>query len=141
MHFTIHGNMDISLKDFARKRKGLQRGGPVQRFIDNEVMKQMSPMMPRASGTMIQSMITSTVVGSGMVNVNAPYARFMYYGKVMVYEPTGSTYAPLNGKKIVTSTDLKYQGAPTRGAFYFERMKKAKREQILKGAQEIANRL
>ena len=135
MHFTIHGNMNISLKDFARKRKGLQRGGPVQKFIDNEVMKQMSPMMPRASG------ITNTVIGSGYVNVNVPYARFTYYGKVMIYEPTGSTYAPKDGKKIVTQTDLKYQEAPTRGAFYFERMKKAKRAQILKGAQEIANKL
>lgn len=99
MHFTIHGNMNISLKDFARKRKGLQRGGPVQKFIDNEVMKQMSPMMPRASGTMIQSMITNTVIGSGYVNVNVPYARFTYYGKVMIYEPTGSTYAPKDGKR------------------------------------------
>lgn len=56
-------------------------------------------------------------------------------------EPTGSTYAPKDGKKIVTQTDLKYQEAPTRGAFYFERMKKAKRAQILKGAQEVANKL
>ena len=141
MHFTIHGNMNISLKDFARKRKGLQRGGPVQKFIDNEVMKQMSPMMPRASGTMIQSMITNTVIGSGYVNVTTDYARFTYYGKLMVYEPTGRPRAPKDEKKIVTQTDLKYQEAPTRGAFYFERMKKAKRAQILKGAQEIANKL
>ena len=93
------------------------------------------------SGTMIQSMITSTVIGSGYVNVNVPYARFTYYGKVMIYEPTGSTYAPKDEKKIVTQTNLKYQEAPTRGAFYFERMKEAKRVQILKGAQEIANKL
>ena len=112
MHFTIHGNMNISLKDFARKRKGLQRGGPVQKFIDNEVMKQMSPMMPRASGTMIQSMITNTVIGSGYVNVTTDYARFTYYGKLMVYEPTGSPRAPKDEKKIVTQTDLKYQEAP-----------------------------
>jgi len=104
-------------------------------------MKQMSPMMPRASGTMIQSMITNTVIGSGYVNVTTDYARFTYYGKLMVYEPTGSPRAPKDEKKIVTQTDLKYQEAPTRGAFYFERMKKAKRAQILKGAQEIANKL
>lgn len=141
MKFECMGHFDVSLEDFYNKRKRLQRGGPVQKFIDNEVMKQMSPMMPRDEGHMIQSMITSTVIGSGQINVNTPYARFQHEGKVMIYEPTGSTYAPKNASKIVTARDLEYQGAPTRGAFYFERMKKAKKDQILKGAQDLANRL
>ena len=141
MKFECKGNFKATLKDFPNKRKGLQKGGPVQTFIDNEVMKQMSPMMPRDEGYMIQSMITSTVIGSGVINVDTPYARFQHEGKVMIYEPTGSTYAPKDAKKIVTARDLQYQGAPTRGAFYFERMKKSKKDQILKGAQALANKL
>ena len=141
MKFECMGHFDVPLKDFYNKRKGLQRGGPVQKFIDNEVMKQMSPMMPRRDGVMIQSMITSTVIGSGSIRVDTDYAHFQYAGKVYIYEKTGSTWAPENEDKIPTARDLQYNEAPTRGAFYFERMKKAKKDQILKGAQDLANRL
>nr|DAZ16652.1 MAG TPA: Minor capsid protein [Caudoviricetes sp.] len=141
MWFRCNGNFKVTLKDFPNKRKGLQKGGPVQKFIDNEVMKQMSPMMPRREGVMIQSMISSTVIGSGSIRVDTDYAHFQYAGKVYIYEPTGSTWAPENEDKIPTARDLQYQGAPTRGAFYFDRMKKAKKDQILKGAQALANKL
>ena len=140
MHFEIKGKLDIGMEDFAKKRAALQRGGPVQCFIDSEVMRYMSPLMPRQDGTMISSMITNTVVGSGYVNVATPYARFQHEGKVMIYEPTGSTYAPKNGKKSVTDKNLEYNGAPDRGAFYFERMKRAHEKDILKGAQEVTKK-
>ena len=140
MHFEIKGKLDIGMEDFAKKRAALQRGGPVQCFIDSEVMRYMSPLMPRQDGTMISSMITNTVVGSGYVNVATPYARFQHEGKVMIYEPTGSTYAPKNRKKIVTDKNLEYNGAPDRGAFYFERMKRAHEKDILKGAQEVTKK-
>lgn len=89
---------------------------------------------------MINEMITNTVVGSGYINVATPYARFQHEGKVMIYEPTGSTYAPANEGKIVIDKNLEYNGAPERGAFYFERMKKAHEKDILKGAQEVTKK-
>jgi hypothetical protein len=39
--------------------------------------------------------------------------------------------------KIVTDRDLTYHGAPKRGAFWFERMKKDKGQQILDKAAKI----
>lgn len=144
VHFEIKGKLDIGMEDFAKKRAALQRGGSVQCFIDSEVMRYMSPLMPRQEGpqggTMINEMITNTVVGSGYINVATPYARFQHEGKVMIYEPTGSTYAPANEGKIVIDKNLEYNGAPDRGAFYFERMKKAHEKDILKGAQEVAKK-
>lgn len=140
MHFEIKGKLDIGMEDFAKKRAALQRDGPVQCFIDSEVMRYMSPLMPRQDGTMISSMITNTVVGSGYINVATPYARFQHEGKVMIYEPTGSTWAPANEGKIVIDKNLEYNGAPDRGAFYFERMKRAHEKDILKGAQEVAKK-
>lgn len=140
MHFEIKGKLDIGMEDFAKKRAALQRGGPVQCFIDSEVMRYMSPLMPRQDGTMISSMITNTVVGSGYVNVATDYARFVHGGKVMVDVNTGSVKSPKNGRKVITDRDLKYDGAPDRGAFYFERMKKAHEKDILKGAQEVAKK-
>lgn len=144
VHFEIKGKLDIGMEDFAKKRAALQRGGSVQCFIDSEVMRYMSPLMPRQEGpqggTMINEMITNTVVGSGYINVATPYARFQHEGKVMIYEPTGSTYAPANEGKIVIDKNLEYNGAPDRRAFYFERMKRAHEKDILKGAQEVAKK-
>lgn len=144
VHFEIKGKLDIGMEDFAKKRAALQRGGSVQCFIDSEVMRYMSPLMPRQEGpqggTMINEMITNTVVGSGYINVATPYARFQHEGKVMIYEPTGSTYAPANEGKIVIDKNLEYNGAPDRGAFYFERMKRAHEKDILKGAQEVTKK-
>jgi len=54
-----------------------------------------------------------TVVGSGLVVYNAPYARYQYYGYVMVGK------AP----KQLTDRRIAYHGAPKRGAYWFERMK------------------
>ena len=45
------------------------------------------------------------VVGNSVV-YPGPYARFLYYGKVMVDPETGSTYAPKGGTKVVTDKNL-----------------------------------
>ncbi len=93
------------------KKRGLQKGGRVQKFVDSEVMRQMEPYMPKQTGTMIESMVLATEVGSGEVVVNTPYA-----GKV-------SKKARKNGQ---------------RGAQFFERFKADCKEDILRGASEIS---
>lgn len=40
--------------------------------------------------------------------------------------------------KQVTDIDLKYNGAPMRGAFWFERMKVDRGDDIVKGAEKVA---
>lgn len=45
------------------------------------------------------------VVGNAII-YPGPYARFLYYGKVMVDPNTGSTYAPKGGTKVVTDRNL-----------------------------------
>ena len=47
-----------------------------------------------------------TKVKGGMVIYPGPYARFLYYGKLMVDPNTGSPWAKKGVKKIVTDTDL-----------------------------------
>lgn len=99
-----------------------------QKFIDSEVLRLCSPYVPFQSGMLEKSGILGTVIGSGEVNYNSPYARYLYYGKLMVGR------AP----KELTDIDLKFHGAPMRGAFWFERMKQDKKEQILRGAAKMA---
>lgn len=112
--------------NFQPKWEG--RYSKAQMFVDSEVLRLSSPYIPFQSGMLEKSGILSTTVGSGEVIWNTPYARYLYYGKVMVGR------AP---KKVINK-DLQFHGAPMRGAFWFERMKKDKVKYILDGAAKIA---
>ena len=72
-----------------------------QKALDSEVMRLMEPYMPLDTGMMIKSMMVTTVIGSGRVEVNTPYAMAVLRGKSSVGRPTG----------------------PLRGPQYFERFK------------------
>ena len=67
-----------------------------------QVMKDTDPYVPALTGSLTQR---THIEGSTIV-YPGPYARFLYYGKVMVYEPTGSTWAPKGEHKVVTGRDL-----------------------------------
>lgn len=101
-----------------------------QSFVDSEVLRLCDPLTPMRSKALILSGTLATDVGSGMVQYNAPYARYQYYGKLMVGP------AP----KKLTEIDLTYEGAPQRGALWFERMKANDAKEILKGAGKIVGK-
>lgn len=109
------------------KKAGLEEYGYVQKFIDNEVLKRCSKYVPFQTGALMNMGILGTVIGSGEVAWVGVKPRYLYYGKVMVGPPP----------KTVTDKDLTYNGAPTRGAFWFERMKAAEGQEIVKGAQKL----
>lgn len=46
-----------------------------QKFLDNEVLKDSAPYVPFRTGYLEKSGITGTVIGSGKVIYNAPYAK------------------------------------------------------------------
>ena len=112
------------------RRKGIEKGGSVQKFIDSEVMRRTDPYTPYRHGFLKSGALAGTKIGSGVIEQNGPYARYLYYGKVMVGR------AP----KTVTSKDLTYSGAPRRGKMWFERMKLDHKEAILRGAMLMARR-
>ena len=101
-----------------------------QSFVDSEVLRLCDPLTPMRSKALILSGTLATDVGSGLVQYNAPYARYQYYGKLMVGP------AP----KKLTEIDLTYEGAPQRGALWFERMKANDAKAILKGAGKIVGK-
>lgn len=101
-----------------------------QSFVDSEVLRLCDPLTPMRSKALILSGTLATDVGSGLVQYNAPYAGYHYYGKLMVGP------AP----KKLTEIDLTYEGAPQRGAFWFERMKANDAKAILKGAGKIVGK-
>ena len=79
---------------------GLNDSGEVQKFIDNEVMRQSLPYMPNMNGVLQNAMMSQTVIGSGEIRQNTPYARYQYYG-VLFVDPTtlkGSFYDARTGR-------------------------------------------
>lgn len=98
-----------------------------QIWLDNEVLKDSTPYVPRLAGELEQSGPRGTKAGSGEVIYNSPYARYQYYGKVMVGP------AP----KQVTDTDLVYstQSHSAAGAFWFERAKAACKKKWIRGVK------
>lgn len=107
-------DLDMNVEQILANR-GLDERGRVQQYIDSEVLRLCEPYVPRDIGTLIESGILCTDVGSGVVQYNTPYARLWYY------------------------TPARFQGAPKRGNYWFERMKnEGGAQSILAGAARIA---
>ncbi len=97
--------LDVDLSRFERQY------GKAQYALDNAVMASMQPYMPHRTGTFINvtKAMSAAIAGSGTVIAAAPpFGRFLYEGKVMVDEQTGSPWARKGARKIVTDKDLDY---------------------------------
>lgn len=130
---------------------GLNEGGRVQQVVDSEVLRICEPYIPRdlsggaGGGTLIQSGIENTVIGSGEIVWKTPYAHYVYEGIVYV-DPklnaagfmTEKGWRSRSGvQKVPTERRLEYQGAPTRGAHWVERaMQDGGLKELEKAAQE-----
>jgi hypothetical protein len=137
MQFDAH--LDMKPTEELIKSHGLGEGGKIQKFVDSECLRVMSPYTPMLSGMMDKSATAGTIIGSGVIEYNSPYARFQYYGKVMIDPNTGSTWAPYGGKKVVTEKDLLHNKSrhPQAGPKWFDRAMQDHKEDILAGAQKI----
>lgn len=118
------------------------RFSAVQKFVDSEVIRLMVPYTPMLNGILMKSAVLGTKIGSGHIFYNSPYARYQYYGKLMVSSVTGSSYARNGESKVLTNKDLKYSTAkhPQAQKLWFEVMKAEKKQQILRGAAAITRR-
>lgn len=87
-----------------------------QAFIDSEVLRRSEPYIPLLTGTLRNTGILGTEIGSGLVQWIAPYAARQYYSP----RKPGSVTGPL------------------RGPFWFERMKAQWKDVIVAGARKFA---
>lgn len=111
-----------------------------QAYVDQECIRYMDKYTPMRTGVLKRSVTLGTKIGSGRIEYASPYARYQYYGKLMVSSVTGSPYARSGEKKVLTSVDLEYNTAshPLAGPLWFERMKADKKTEIERGAAQIA---
>jgi len=137
----VNVELDMLPKEELLKRRGLQEGGAVQKFIDSESMRYMSDYMPRRqAGELEHMMVLGTVIGSGRIDIPGPYAHYLHEGILFVSPTTGSPWAKKDEIKIPTDRELQYTGAPMRGKKFFDRMKADHKDDILAGAMAVADR-
>lgn len=116
-----------------------QRVTNAEKILAVQVMKDTDKYVPALTGNL--SLKTHIENGNEIV-YPGPYARFLYFGKVMIYEPTGSTWAPRDEHKVVTGRDLVMH--PTMHALatphWFEVSKAANLEKWMKDAEKAVSK-
>lgn len=109
-----------------------QQYSRAQEWLDRAVLKDSTPFVPMQSGALFKTGILGTVVGTGIVEWIAPYARYQYYGKVW----KGPKYGP----KYKTDKDLHHSTSAHELAqpYWFEAAKSLNKTQWINGARRIA---
>lgn len=122
------GNFKVKIKlnpiDQILKRHGLQQDGAVNLFLRNEVERYSDPYIPFRKSNLKNN---KSYPNNHSIKYNSPYARYQYYGKVMAG----------NAPKKVTNKNLKYNGAPKRGAKWDKRMWNDRGKEITKNLKSF----
>lgn len=93
-----------------------------QKYIDSEVLRLSEPYVPKRSGKLIESGTAGTVIGSGVVEYTAPYAKDQYY---------------TNAGRGTDGLNAANGNKGMRGKEFFERMKADHKDEIKEGAKKI----
>lgn len=99
-------------------------------WLANEVLKDTRPFVPALTMSLNQR---SHVEGTQVV-YPGPYARYLYYGKVME--------GPVTGPKTATSKDLVFTKSvhANAQAFWFEASKAKNKKKWIDGAKKVIKR-
>ena len=111
-----HIKVDMAPVRDILNRLGVTDRGDVQRFHTANVLRRIQRYLPYRSGATIKLMIAHSPVAEPFIHVDAPYARMLYYGKVMVDPETGAAgFLTANGwrfrkggPKVVSDRDIQY---------------------------------
>lgn len=138
---------DFITTEELKNKLGINPGGHVQKVVDAAVIRECFPYLPFDEGVLAGSANTATKIGSGEVVYDTPYARYLYYGEV--YGPnipitengiiTGYWSPP---EKFPTGEKMEYstEKNPQAGSHWFDRAMEDHKDEILKEAQNAANR-
>lgn len=143
---------DGKLEDFISpdafvETRGLGLKGHVQKTIDAAVIRVCNPYVPFDEGVLAGSANTATEIGMGEVIYDTPYARYLYYGEVygpnIPIEENGEIVGYWSPpKKHPTGAKLEYntEKHPQAGSHWFDRAMADHKDEVLKEAQDAADR-
>lgn len=150
MNIVGHIKVDMAPVQSIMQRLGVTARGDVQRFHTANVRRRIQRYMPYRSGLTIKLMIVQSPVDEPFIHVDAPYARMLYYGKVMVDPVTHAAgFLTENGwrsrkgvPKVVSSRDIEYtkEKNPQAGPFWDRRLVAAEGEVMRNELQAYVDR-
>ena len=110
----------------------------LRRFANEDFYKQMEDYVPAKSTLMYRQ---AEVTDKG-IRFYSKYARFQYYGKLMISPTTGSPWALKGEKKLLTDVNLKYNREvhPLATSKWDEVAWKAKKDIVAKDIKEYIKR-
>lgn len=135
----VQGDIKINL-NLDRFSKQFQKA---QYELDGNVMNSMVPFMPDNTGLFIDvtKAANAAIQGSGKVYAAyGPFGQFLYEGKVMIGEESGSPWAKKGEKKVVTDRPLRYTKThnPEATDHWFDPAKKKDLGEWVKQAKKTA---
>lgn len=127
-------------------KRGVLPYGDVQKYVDNEVIRQCEPYVPAQTTHLSTSAYGATDIGSGEVKYPGPYAHYQYMGEVygpnipMTIGGEQTFRSPPGQKKHPTGKPIEYSKEvhPLAGSMWLERMKADHTKDILDGARKVA---
>lgn len=118
--------------------------------LKNEIIRTTDRYVPNDKGTLRASVNPSLMRNDNYIVYDQNYARYLYYGKLMVdpitkkgafyNSSTGKFWSRPLAKKELTNKLLKYHGGPERKYMWFARAKKIHKESWLKLYERIIKR-
>lgn len=113
--FKIKADLTKAKAELTRKATKAEHATALQ------IKKDTEPFVP----ALTKSLANRTKVVDNEIIYPGPYARYLYYGKLMVDPETGSSWAKKNALKVVTDRNLVFSQAvhPQAQAHWFEASK------------------
>ena len=112
------------------KDHGLDKDGRVTRFLRDEADRLMNPFVPMDNGMLRRN---KTYPKNNEIKYTSPYAKYQYYGKLMLTK-NGASWAKLGEKKVLTSKNLKYHTSGT-GPKWNELMMQRRKNDLVKDVE------
>lgn len=132
------------------KDHGLSEGGHMQRFWTANVLRRIQRYMPYRSNELIKETIAQTDISKHVIVTDAPQARMLYHGKVMVDPQTGAAgFLTEDGwksrtgvKKVVSNRDITYTTTknPQAGPYWDRRLVAAEMQVMVREMQAYIDR-
>lgn len=111
----------VNMNDWGISAKLVGAAKRAEHAVAVQAAKDTEPYVPMLTG----SLKNRTQVKDNMIIYPGPYARYLYYGKLMVDPETGSAWARENVNKVLTDKNLVFTTAihPDAQSHWFEASK------------------
>lgn len=98
--FRIRDNINETIA-----KKLARNATKAEHILAQQIAKDTSPFVPARN----ESLDIRTRVEGNQIIYPGPYARYLYYGKLMVDPDTGSAFAPKGSTKVLTDKNLVFR--------------------------------